>query len=77
MKHVFAITAAIMLAVAPVVAQQVGKPIRSEPQPVAAAPALPALRDVAYPGTLTLEVDATDLDRRIFGRRCPWRRRVR
>ena len=56
-----------MLAVAPVVAQQVGKPIRSEPQPVAAAPALPALRDVAYPGTLTLEVDATDLDRRIFG----------
>ena len=48
-----------------VVAQQVGKPIRSEPQPVAAAPALPTLRDVAYPGTLTLEVDATDLDRRI------------
>ena len=34
---------------------------------LAAAPALPALRDVASPGTLTLEVDATDLDRRIFG----------
>ena len=67
MKHVFAITVAIMLIVAPVVAQQVGGPVRSEPQPVAAAPALPVLRDVAYPGTLTLEVDATDLDRRIFG----------
>jgi predicted metalloprotease with PDZ domain len=66
LRHVFAITAAVMLAIAPVAAQQSGKPIRSEPQPVASAPALPALRDIAYPGTLTLEVDATDLDRRIF-----------
>ena len=39
---------------------------RSEPQPLAAAPALPVPRDVAYPGTLTLDIDATDLDRRIF-----------
>ena len=67
MKHVLAITAAIALVVAPVIAQQGSQPVRSEPQPIAAAPALPALRDVAYPGTLTLEVDATDLDRRIFG----------
>ena len=56
-----------MLAIAPVAAQQSGRLIRSEPQPIAAAPALPALRDIAYPGTLTLEVDATELDRRIFG----------
>jgi predicted metalloprotease with PDZ domain len=67
LKYVVAITVAIMLAVAPVVAQQASQPRHSEPQAIAMAPALPALRDVAYPGTLTLEVDATDLDRRIFG----------
>ncbi len=36
------------------------------PQPVPQPPALPASRDVAYPGVNRLEVDATDLDRRIF-----------
>ena len=29
-------------------------------------PSIPAARDVAYPGTINLEVDATDLDRRII-----------
>lgn len=67
MKHLFAIAAAVLLVISPVIAQQGGKPVRSEPQPMAAAPSLPGPRDVAYPGTLTLEVDATDLDRRIFG----------
>ncbi|MEO7432707.1 MAG: peptidase M61 [Dokdonella sp.] len=33
---------------------------------LAATPAIPAVADVAYPGTLKLSVDATDLDHRIF-----------
>lgn len=36
------------------------------PQPHPMPPAIPAPRDVAYPGVLKLEVDATDLERRIF-----------
>jgi predicted metalloprotease with PDZ domain len=52
-----------LLTIAPLADAQVK---RSEPQPLAATPALPTPRDVAYPGTLTLDIDATDLDRRIF-----------
>lgn len=59
----FALAAAALLMVTPALAQP---PVRSSPQPVAAAPALPAVKDVAYPGIVKLEVDATDLDRRIF-----------
>jgi len=55
--------AATVLVITPALAQ---KPVRSLPQPAATAPSTPAPRDVAYPGTLKLEVDATDLDRRIF-----------
>lgn len=36
------------------------------PQPAAPTPAIAEPRDVAYPGTLKLSVDATDLDRKIF-----------
>ncbi|HEY8617764.1 peptidase M61 [Phenylobacterium sp.] len=36
------------------------------PQPSALPPPIPAPQDVAYPGVLKLEVDATDLERRIF-----------
>jgi predicted metalloprotease with PDZ domain len=36
------------------------------PQPAAMPPPIAAPRDVAYPGTLKLDVDATDLERRIF-----------
>jgi predicted metalloprotease with PDZ domain len=36
------------------------------PQPSAPTPAIAEPRDVAYPGTLKLSVDATDLDRKIF-----------
>ncbi|HWL47134.1 MAG TPA: peptidase M61 [Sphingomonadaceae bacterium] len=39
---------------------------RSEPQPIAVPHELPAARDVAYPGTIRLTVDATDTARRIF-----------
>lgn len=63
MKYAALLAAAVLL-VTPALAQRV---TNSTPQPVAAAPAIPAPRDVAYPGVLTLEIDATDLDRRIFG----------
>jgi predicted metalloprotease with PDZ domain len=36
------------------------------PQPAALPAPVPPPRDVTYPGTLKLEVDATDLERRIF-----------
>lgn len=39
---------------------------RSEPQPTPPPPPIEAPRDVRFPGALKLEVDATDLDRRIF-----------
>ena len=37
-----------------------------QPQPYPMPAPIPAPRDVAFPGTLKLQVDATDLDRRIF-----------
>ncbi len=36
------------------------------PQPLPLLTQIPAPRDIAYPGTLKLSVDATDLERRIF-----------
>ena len=36
------------------------------PTPLPMPAEIPAAKDVPYPGTLTLSVDATDLDRRIF-----------
>ena len=39
---------------------------RSRPQPVAILDAIPAPRDVAYPGEMSLDVDATDTRRGIF-----------
>lgn len=62
MKYAHSLLLAAALLAMPAMAQAV----RSAPQPIAATPATPAPRDVAYPGTLSLTVDATDLDRRIF-----------
>ncbi len=38
----------------------------SAPQPAPAAETIPAARDIAYPGTMTVKVDATDIERGIF-----------
>ena len=57
------LVAVALLTVCPAAAQQV---VNSAPQPVAAAPSLPAVRDLRYPGVVTLHVDATDIDQRIF-----------
>jgi predicted metalloprotease with PDZ domain len=39
---------------------------RSEPQPLPMPPAIAVPQDVPYPGIITVEIDATDLDHRIF-----------
>ncbi|MDP3739361.1 MAG: hypothetical protein Q8R02_18375 [Hyphomonadaceae bacterium] len=61
-KLALTIVAAVALAVMPAAAQT----LRSQPQPTTAQAPLPAPRDVAYPGIIKLDIDATDLDRRIF-----------
>jgi hypothetical protein len=38
----------------------------SAPQPVPIVDTIPAPRDVPYPGTMTLKVDATDVDQNVF-----------
>ena len=38
----------------------------TKPQPLPIVETIPAARDTPYPGTLKLEVDATDLDRNVF-----------
>ncbi len=38
----------------------------SAPQPLPIVDTIPAPRDIPYPGTMTLKVDATDIDRAIF-----------
>ncbi|MEP6785863.1 MAG: peptidase M61 [Sphingomonadales bacterium] len=38
----------------------------SAPQPVPIVDTIPPAKDVAYPGTMMLKIDATDLDRNIF-----------
>ncbi len=53
--------AAATLLAFPVAAQSIG-----EPQPTSIESSIPAARDVPYPGTMRLEIDATDLARRIF-----------
>ncbi|NJC34497.1 putative metalloprotease with PDZ domain [Sphingomonas jejuensis] len=53
--------AALLLSAAPIAAQQL-----SQPQPVPFVNRVPAPRDAAYPGTMRLEVDATDTQRRVL-----------
>lgn len=59
--------AAAGAAAAPVaIAAAPGAVANSQPQPVPAASAVPAPRDVPFPGTIELTVDATDTRRGIF-----------
>ena len=60
MKSQFLAIVLLALAAPPVVAQSLG------PQPLVFVTPIPPPRDVAYPGTVRLSVDATDLDRRII-----------
>ncbi len=54
----------LLLAV-PAAAQDARVPI-SAPQPLQIVSTIPAARDVAYPGTMQLAVDATDIDQHVF-----------
>lgn len=53
--------AAAFILAAPSLAQPI-----SEPQPLDQPPTIPEARDVAFAGTIRLEVDATDVQRRIY-----------
>ena len=56
------LAAAVLTLAAPLLAQQI-----SEPQPIAESGRIPTpARDVAYPGTIRLQIDATDVQRRIY-----------
>lgn len=61
MKSALLAAAAILAAATPAAAQ-----LSEGPQPAPMPPAIPAPRDVAYPGTIRLEVDLTDTARRIW-----------
>ncbi|MAW98627.1 MAG: peptidase M61 [Sphingomonas sp.] len=57
----FALATAVLLSSTSAFAQQ-----RSKPQPVPIVNTIPDARDTAYPGTITVNIDATNLDQRIF-----------
>ncbi|MDO9338630.1 MAG: peptidase M61 [Caulobacter sp.] len=59
MRRVFITAFAAVVLVGPALAQP-------QPQPLPVETAIPAARDLPYPGTMKLVVDATDLDRRIM-----------
>ena len=61
MKSALLAACAVLTLAAPALAQA-----SPGPQPAAMPAPIPPPRDVAYPGTLKLDVDATDLERRIF-----------
>lgn len=63
MPHLLRLAALISLAAAVAAS---GAVENSAPQPVPMPDTIPAARDIAYPGTIGLEVDATDLRRGIF-----------
>jgi predicted metalloprotease with PDZ domain len=48
------------------IAAQVAPPLNSRPQPTAKIDTIPAARDVPFPGTIQLTVDASDVTRGIF-----------
>jgi predicted metalloprotease with PDZ domain len=57
---------ATMLLASTAASAQLNPPGNTKPQPVPMPPAMPTPQDVAYPGTLTLDVDVSDLSKGIF-----------
>lgn len=64
MRNTLGLAALLLASTAPAHAQMV--PGNSAPQPVPFVDTIPAAQDVDYPGTIKLQVDATDIDRAIF-----------
>jgi predicted metalloprotease with PDZ domain len=58
--------AALLLASTAPASAQLNPAGNSQPQPVPFTDTIPAPRDIDYPGTILLEVDATDIQRGIF-----------
>jgi predicted metalloprotease with PDZ domain len=61
MHRRLSLAALLLMTSAPALAQQ-----RSTPQPQPIVDTIPQARDIAYPGTMELDVDATDVQRGIF-----------
>ncbi len=59
-------SAATAIAVAALISPVAAAPIRSQPQPLPIEATIPAPRDIAFPGTMTVKVDATDVTRGIW-----------
>lgn len=55
-----ALTTLLLATAAPVLAEN------SKPQPVPYVDTIPAAQDIRFPGTITLDIDATDTRRGIF-----------
>jgi predicted metalloprotease with PDZ domain len=61
-----ALVALISACLASAVSAQIVPPQNSKPVPTAKVDTIPAARDIPYPGTMQLTVDATDVERAIF-----------
>jgi predicted metalloprotease with PDZ domain len=60
MKSIVVALVLVLIGAAPALAAN------SEPQPLPIVDTIPPPRDIAYPGTMTLKVDTTDIDHAIF-----------
>ena len=65
MRHV-ALALILSSGLAGAAAAQLAPPLNSKPIAIVKADTIPAPRDIAYPGTIQLTVDATDVTRAIF-----------
>lgn len=66
MLRTVAFASLLLASTAPAAHAQLNPPGNTAPQPLPIVDTIPAAQDVDYPGTILLEVDATDIQRRIF-----------
>src|SRR4051794_27543771 len=61
-----AVVLIVLSALTSAAAAQIAPPLNTRPQAIPKVDVIPAPRDVAYPGTIQLTVDASDVTRGIF-----------
>ncbi|SFF78584.1 glycyl aminopeptidase. Metallo peptidase. MEROPS family M61 [Novosphingobium sp. CF614] len=66
MKYRFAAAPLAAFALLSIPASAQDDPARTKPMAPALPPAVPSARDVAYPGTVSLRIDARDVDRGVY-----------
>ncbi|KQN03635.1 M61 family metallopeptidase [Sphingomonas sp. Leaf25] len=66
MLRIASLAALLVSTALPAVAQQINPPGNTLPQPTPITDTIPVARDIDYPGTIKLEVDATDTVQNIF-----------